>query len=244
MVILTLILLLMFSATFYLYLKLKKSKEKLEENSRLQQYQWELEKQHYLDLQKKDQALRKFRHDYKHHMLAMQELAAKKNYDELLTYLNDLSHIQTLTATISTNNPVADAIFNYFNSTKPAHTEFFVDGKFHPHCFVSETHLCILLSNLLKNAMEAIEKCPPSVPHQIFVSLFSNNERLTIQITNTFLHSQETLDLSGTTKKDSLNHGLGIQNIKDVVKHYNGSIQFSHTNQIFEATIHLGRSLQ
>lgn len=110
MVILTLILLLMFSTIFYLYLKLKKSKEKLEENSRLQQYQWELEKQHYLDLQKKDQALRKFRHDYKHHILAMQELAARKDYGELLTYLNDLSHIQSQTASISTNNPVADAI--------------------------------------------------------------------------------------------------------------------------------------
>lgn len=130
MVILTLILLLMFSTIFYLYLKLKKSKEKLEENSRLQQYQWELEKQHYLDLQKKDQALRKFRHDYKHHILAMQELAARKDYGELLTYLNDLSHIQSQTASISTNNPVADAIFNYFDSIKPAHTEFCVDGRF------------------------------------------------------------------------------------------------------------------
>lgn len=132
MVILTLILLLMFSTIFYLYLKLKKSKEKLEENSRLQQYQWELEKQHYLDLQKKDQALRKFRHDYKHHILAMQELAARKDYGELLTYLNDLSHIQSQTASISTNNPVADAIFNYFDSIKPAHTEFCVDGRFQP----------------------------------------------------------------------------------------------------------------
>ena len=132
MVILTLILLLMFSTIFYLYLKLKKSKEKLEENSCLQQYQWELEKQHYLDLQKKDQALRKFRHDYKHHILAMQELAARKDYGELLTYLNDLSHIQSQTASISTNNPVADAIFNYFDSIKPAHTEFCVDGRFQP----------------------------------------------------------------------------------------------------------------
>lgn len=132
MVILTLILLLMFSTIFYLYLKLKKSKEKLEEKSRLQQYQWELEKQHYLDLQKKDQALRKFRHDYKHHILAMQELAARKDYGELLTYLNDLSHIQSQTASISTNNPVADAIFNYFDSIKPAHTEFCVDGRFQP----------------------------------------------------------------------------------------------------------------
>ena len=132
MVIFTLILLLMFSTIFYLYLKLKKSKEKLEENSRLQQYQWELEKQHYLDLQKKDQALRKFRHDYKHHILAMQELAARKDYGELLTYLNDLSHIQSQTASISTNNPVADAIFNYFDSIKPAHTEFCVDGRFQP----------------------------------------------------------------------------------------------------------------
>ena len=121
MVILTLILLLMFSTIFYLYLKLKKSKEKLEENSRLQQYQWELEKQHYLDLQKKDQALRKFRHDYKHHILAMQELAARKDYGELLTYLNDLSHIQSQTASISTNNPVADAIFNYFDSITCSH---------------------------------------------------------------------------------------------------------------------------
>ena len=132
MVILTLILLLMFSTIFYLYLKLKKSKEKLEEKSRLQQYQWELEKQHYLDLQKKDQALRKFRHDYKHHILAMQELAARKDYGELLTYLNDLSHIQSQTASISTNNPVADAIFNYFDSIKPAHTEFCGDGRFQP----------------------------------------------------------------------------------------------------------------
>ena len=244
MVILTLILLLMFSTIFYLYLKLKKSKEKLEENSRLQQYQWELEKQHYLDLQKKDQALRKFRHDYKHHILAMQELAARKDYGELLTYLNDLSHIQSQTASISTNNPVADAIFNYFDSIKPAHTEFCVDGRFQPHCFVSETHLCILLSNLLINAMEAVEKCPPSAPRQVFVTLFSQEERLTIRVTNTFSGSVEPPNLSSTTKKDFLNHGLGIQNMRDVVSQYNGTIQFSHTGQTFEATIHLGRSLQ
>lgn len=92
--------------------------------------------------------------------------------------------------------------------------------------------------------MEAVEKCPPSAPRQVFVSLFSQEERLTIQVTNTFSGSVEPPNLSSTTKKDFLNHGLGIQNMRDVVSQYNGTIQFSHTGQTFEATIHLGRSLQ
>ncbi len=40
-----------------------------------------------------------------------------------------------------------------------------------------------------------------------------------------------------TTKKDKGEHGLGLENVKNALKKYNGCINLSHTEQVFSVIV-------
>lgn len=116
----------------------------------------DLEIRHYEDICKKNNDLRAFRHDYNFHITAMQALAADSDLDGLKKYVGTLSNIKEQNQYIITNHPISDAIINYFYETLPVNTTFEVEGNFSADVFVDDSDLCIILSNLLKNAVEAV----------------------------------------------------------------------------------------
>ena len=133
----------------FLYFKLQHFHQALEQTVEHTKKTLKLEELHYLDMQQKNKDLRAFRHDYNHHILAMQELAKQGNYDNLTKYIENLSQIKEHTHYLSTNHVVADAIVNYFYEHLPEHTQFELLGKFSKPFFVEESDLCIILSNLV-----------------------------------------------------------------------------------------------
>ncbi|WP_416386581.1 GHKL domain-containing protein [Aequitasia blattaphilus] len=43
-----------------------------------------------------------------------------------------------------------------------------------------------------------------------------------------------------TTKKDKTSHGIGLENIKEIVNKYNGNLDITHTETDFTITIFIG----
>lgn len=216
----------------------------LQQTDQLNQKSLQLEKEHYKNIQKKNEDLRAFRHDYNHHILALQELVQKENWNTLKNYINTLTSIKERTNYFSTNNAISDAIINYYYDTMDDATNFKVNGRFQENLFISESDLCILLSNLLKNAAEGIQKVSASVVKEIYIEIFSNDKEITIVIENSSPpYSFQELKQLSTTKTDFKNHGFGIHNIKNVIKKYDGLFHVTWKKGLFSVYVLLNNTL-
>ena len=214
----------------------------LQQTDQLNQKSLQMEKEHYKNMQKKNEDLRAFRHDYNHHILALQELVQKENWNTLKNYINTLTSIKEQTYYFSTNNAISDAIINYFYDTMDDAIHFKVNGTFQENLFINESDLCILLSNLLKNAIEGIQKVSASVVKEIFLEISSDDDEIVIVMENSSLpYSIQELELLSTTKTDMKNHGFGIRNIKNVIKKYDGIFHTAWKNGLFSVYILLKR---
>lgn len=210
----------------------------LQQTDQLNRKSLQMEKEHYKNIQKKNEDLRAFRHDYNHHILALQKLVQKEDWNTLKNYINTLTSIKEQTYYFSTNNAISDAIINYFYDTMDDATNFKVNGKFQENLFISESDLCILLSNLIKNAVEGIQKVPVSATKEIYLEISSNDNEIAIILENSSLpYSLQELEQLSTIKEDLKNHGFGIRNIKNVIKKYDGLFHVTWKNGLFSVYI-------
>lgn len=175
-----------------LYLRIVRIRSELEQLNNMKSKMLSLEEQHYKDVLEKNSDLRAFRHDYNYHITALQALAQNNDFNKLKDYINHLTQIKTNLYYISTNNTISDAIVNYFYENIPNNTEFKIDGKFSENTFINNDDICVILSNLLKNAYEAICKSHEyeqgidndntdlKKDEHIYISLYEDKNNITI----------------------------------------------------------------
>ena len=80
--------------------------------------------------------------------------------------------------------------------------------------------LCVLMGNLLDNAMEAAAK---STEKRVEIRVREEYNCLYLKISNTF--SAESSDVNAfISKKAKDRHGFGMRNIREIVKRYGGEL--------------------
>jgi sensor histidine kinase regulating citrate/malate metabolism len=95
---------------------------------------------------------------------------------------------------------------------------------------ISDVDICTILSNLLKNALEAAVLYDGALEKKIQLLIQWYNTEILLKITNP---SNAVGDLSGTSKADKKNHGIGLQNVKDAVEKYHGYLKTEYEKEIF-----------
>lgn len=225
------------------YFRLQHYHSVLQQNHLVNLKMLQFEEQHYQEMQKKNMDIRAFRHDYNSHVMAMQGLVQSEDIEGLKKYVNHLAKVKEQVYYLSTNNPVADAIVNYFYEKLPANTTFQMYGKVPKNVFLDDSDLCILLSNLLKNAKEAVDKVDGTSEKHIYLSYDGNEQYLIIRIENSSKpYQKEQLLQLNTLKSDKVNHGFGLKNVKAIVKKYDGKLDLEYCEGVFTSAVYL-RSL-
>lgn len=240
---------------FILYLRIVRIRSELEQLNKMKSKMLSLEEKHYKDMLEKNIDLRAFRHDYNYHITAMQALAQNNDFYALKDYVNHLTQIKAKVYFISTNNTISDAIINYFYENLPEDTDFKIDGKFLENTFISNDDMCVILSNLLKNAYEAICKINTtnktiynnthSKPNKhIYISIYDSKDNIIIYIENTYQISQNHDRTNYSTyKSDTINHGFGLKNVKNTIKKYDGKLEIKSDKNIFSVYVFLHNTI-
>lgn len=196
-----------------------------------------LQLQSYEENQKVFMLLNRFRHDLKNHILCMQIMLKKHQFEELDNYFLQLSNEASKVITqFNTGNTVVDTVLSakieLANFHKiPVHIEIPkpIEVK------INDFELCAVLSNLLDNAIEASSKIEES---QIKIKISSLCNCIVILISN---RSNENILINNprlmTTKKDKSNHGIGLSIVDDIVKKYRGTISFYMDSGYFNVNI-------
>lgn len=170
-----------------------------------------------------DMELRRFRHDYNAHITALQALAEEDDLQRLQDYVRDMSELKAIRSSYNTNNLISDAILNrYGRLCEKEEIRMRGTGKFPDQISVTDTDLCVILSNAMKNAYEAAIQCEKG---EISFEVKSTGSFINLVIRNSAKDQPELEEgYLITTKKDRKNHGIGTRNMVETARKNGGDV--------------------
>lgn len=179
---------------------------------------------------------RSFRHDMNAHMNSISYLIERRMYKELDNYIKELTKsYSAIPKRVDVGNYIADAIVQEtVYEAKKINADFEYRGRMTEAMKDREYDICIILSNLLNNAIEAVEKLSDDSPKNIRLDIRNYNNKTIIIVRNTDMVNNVSLI---TTKADVRDHGFGLYNVKKSVKALKGDMKISHRESEFVVTI-------
>lgn len=172
-------------------------------------------------------SLRKVKHDCKAHYGVISYLIEKERYQEAKDYVKELTDsLQCVGAYCDTGSFVVDALVSEKMILAKAHdVDFSFEGRLPEDWKMRETDQCILFSNILNNAFEAVLKVE-KLGRKVSVVIRTFGQDLQIVTSNTYCG--ELLYEGGrfiTNKDNPDEHGFGLRNITEIVTEYNGTVR-------------------
>lgn len=181
---------------------------------------------------------RRIQHDIKNHFIAIHSFAKHEENHNILDYLKEIQNsTESRTAVLSTGNIVVDSILNFkIQEAEQMSIQIQTSIAIPSELNISSFDLVIILGNLLDNAIAAVNKLPKKEPIQC--KMIFNEGKLLIKIVNVFSGILNEKNGRFITQKDDKNlHGLGLENVEDIIKNYDGQMDFDYNNNTFSVII-------
>lgn len=184
-----------------------------------------------------DEELRRFRHDYKNHMIVVNAFLESGKVKEAREYLESVNDsINGVINKIKTGNFVSDAILNNKAVSAAKNSVGLMFSGVIPSSGIRNEDLCTVLSNLVDNAVEACEKLTADTK-TVEIEADAVNGFFLLSVSNPVMNGVGT-GLK-TTKRNKKNHGIGLKNVERTVKKYAGAMTFTCEENVFTADIRM-----
>ena len=194
------------------------------------------QKEYYLTLLAKEEETRRYRHDMNNHLMCMSALLDKNDSSGLKEYLSNLQEeFKTVGDSVyQTGNTVLTAITAYYLPMVDDNTTVNISGKLTKEFNLSNTDICTVYSNLIKNSIEELQRIDPSEPKELNIEFKNGNNFGQIKVSNSMRDPSSFRGLaSKTVKEDKDNHGFGLQNINRIVNKNKGTFDIKKENDRF-----------
>ena len=197
----------------------------LNKNKKLQQENLFLsvQQERYENLRSAIEEARQARHDIRHHFLQLSAMAKDGDLEKIKEYLqNAMDKIPTLDYHFCENHSVDNVIGYYYA--------------------LAQKDFCLVLSNLLENALEASRKTT-AAQQQISLEIYQHSASiLLIRVENNFDGTiKEKNHLFHSTKRKGL--GIGTQSVRRMAEKNDGSCNFTYEDGVFTAKVMLRADL-
>lgn len=173
-------------------------------------------------------------HDYKHNIFHLMALAEKGDMGEIKTYLaKENGLLSEKLFYYKSGNDAVDAILNVKHAiAREQGTAFLLNAAIPEKVKISDNHLCVILGNLIDNAINASKHEPE--PY-IEVSVKQIKGFLVIKVTNRY--TQTTLQTLAAPDSKRYLRGIGLKSVGSIVKEYGGEFSATTENGLFVAEV-------
>lgn len=183
--------------------------------------------------------MRGWRHDYHNHLQVIKAKLAMEDEEGLRVFLDALEQeLDRVDSFVKSGNLMTDAILNSKLSLADAQKiQVFCKAQLPQLLSVDDVDMCVILGNLLDNALEACAKLEEK-DRFLRIYLAVRKCQLYMSVQNS---AKQELDFEErhyiTTKRG--NHGLGMKRVQAVVDKYEGFLRLANEPGIFAAEITL-----
>ncbi len=206
---------------------------------RMAAYQQDLMEKHCEEVENMYRQTRGWRHDYRNHIQTMKAYLSMGQYEELSRYLDqldeDLSQVDTV---IKTGNVMMDAVLNSKISVARA-KQITVEAKASvpQRLSIAEVDLCVILGNLLDNAIEACMQI--SQESQRFIRIYIDilQGQLYLYVINAAAENLRRQGGSYLSTKSAREHGYGLMRMDRVVEKYHGYLDRQDEKGVFATEV-------
>ena len=182
--------------------------------------------------------MRGWRHDYHNHLQKLKAHIMMNQIAEANNYLNDLEvDLDNVNQLVESGNINLDAILNSKISLAMKNDiQINYKASVPKDLSVSDIDLCVLIGNLIDNAVEACDKIKDGNPRfiRIYVGIFK--KQLYISVSNSTNELIKKLDEEYITTKRG-NHGHGLKRINNIVNKYGGFINRQNEPGVFASEV-------
>lgn len=193
---------------------------------------------HYEEVQAMYRQMRIWRHGYKNHLQVMKAHLDMGEYQELEEYIRRLDReLGSAGEVIDTGNRVLDTGLNSMIAMAEAkQIDVNVKVILPPELSVDEYDLCVLLGNLLDNAVEGCETLGEGERRFIRIYIGVLKEQLYVSVTNS--HAARIRKEGGRYRSTKApGRGLGIMSIDQVVSKYHGHVNRQNDESVFATEV-------
>ena len=213
----------------------------LQEKIRTSQEVLEMQRQHYQLLTNRIQEARAIRHDFHHHLLAMQAYLSGRQYEQLTDYLSQYAReFSSPSQAPLCRHYLADAVLQHYQiQANEQGCEFRTFIDIPPQVSISDLDLCIVLGNLLENALEGSRRVAQD-EQVLHLHLKQHGEMLLLTLDNRFdgsLHYREGTLLSH--KRGGAVEGIGLQSVRAIAEKYQGVLRIEPNANVFKVSVML-----
>jgi sensor histidine kinase YesM len=192
---------------------------------------------HYEEVKSVYLNMRGWRHDYHNHIQSIKAYLSLQQYDCVEDYLQELElDLKKVDHLIRSGNLMVDAILNSKltlagNRNIPVVCKVMVPE----HLSISEVDLCVMLGNLLDNAMEA---CEPLEEEKRFIRIYSDivHSQFYFSILNSAAEDLSFQQKNYISDKRG-EHGHGMKRVKLTVDKYDGYLNLKNEPGVFASEI-------
>lgn len=200
-----------------------------------------VQQQYYYDqLLLKEEDTRRFRHDIINDFLEIKSFCDNQECQKMKDYLEKVTGtvLKLSRKHYDVGNDVINAILNYYLFPVSGENKVIISGYLSERLDIDDRELCVVCANLVQNAVEAVKKSSDGI---IKINFSEGRDYILMEIINSY-HDKVQFDKGGnlkSLKKDEKNHGIGIRNVKEIVKKHKGSLNFELKDGLFKAEVYL-----
>lgn len=199
------------------------------------QEQYQAQVAFYKMLEEQYSQMERVRHDFKNHVISLGGLLENRQWKKMESYLARMIEAGSLESSEeATGNQVVDALI--YQKRRQAEQEGIAwkcEMQMPKNLYVDEFDICVLLGNILDNAIEACERLPQEESRFIQIQSGMVKKCFFIEVKN----STNISELGCSQKEPAKEHGIGLWNVKDTVRKYNGVLNTEIENKTFLVSI-------
>lgn len=206
------------------------------ESMRLNELFDRMREEHFKEMQTQDEAMRRFRHDYRAHMLALKGYSERGEQYELSAYLDRLmaaGNVNTVRTYVG--DAGVDAVINHLaERAQQENIQIQIDGSCRKPEHISSYELCCIFFNIMTNAIEACLRVKEEEQKWILLQMRDFNQSVYIRLENT---APQENTKANTWKNDKQNHGLGLGNVNKIIEKHEGKMSSAMENGVYTTEI-------
>lgn len=200
--------------------------EKIEKDLAIQTQNILKEKEYIYKRISVDEKERKMRHDVRNNLDIVYGYLKDKKYEKAEDLVKELlGVVEERDALIHTGNVSIDSVIDdKLSLAKEKNIIYEENAKNMYYGDIEINELALLIGLALDNAIEACEKVEEN--RYIYFEARNKKDYLVIHITNSIIPHTKPRFYKTSKLVDKMNHGFGVEEIKDIVKRYDGDIQY------------------